>query len=66
MDSSKVNTNKPGTYEVIYTAVDEAGNKAVEKAVLTVKKLVVSEEAVYALADEILERITKPEMSKEK
>jgi transglutaminase-like putative cysteine protease len=64
VDSSKVNTNKPGTYEVIYTAVDEAGNKAVEKAVLTVKKLVVSEEAVYALADEILERITKPEMSK--
>ena len=39
VNSSKVKPNKPGTYEVTYTAVDEAGNKAVEKAVVTVKNL---------------------------
>jgi hypothetical protein len=37
VDSSKVNPNKEGKYEVIYTAVDKAGNKAVEKAAVIVK-----------------------------
>jgi hypothetical protein len=64
VNSSKVKPNKPGTYEVTYTAVDEAGNKAVEKAVVTVKKLEVTREAVNALADEILDEITKPGMTK--
>ena len=37
VDSSKVNPNKAGKYEVVYTAVDKAGNKAVEKAAVIVK-----------------------------
>ncbi len=64
VDSSKVKPNKAGTYEVVYTSVDKAGNKAVEKAVVTVKKLEVTIEAVNALADELLEKITEPGMTK--
>ncbi|HHT64547.1 MAG TPA: hypothetical protein GX017_00500 [Clostridiales bacterium] len=64
VNSSNVNPKKPGEYEVIYTAVDEAGNEAMEKAIVTVKKMEVSEEAVNSLADEILDNITKPGMTK--
>ena len=65
VDSSKVNPNKAGKYEVVYTAVDKAGNKAVEKAAVIVKKQEVTKEIVYEMADEILNKITKPGMSKQ-
>jgi hypothetical protein len=64
VDSSAVRPNKPGTYEVVYSAVDKAGNKAIKKATVTVKKFEPTKEAVYAMADDILERIIKPKMSK--
>lgn len=65
VNSSKVKPKKPGSYEVIYTAVDEAGNEAVEKIIVTVKKLEITEDAVNSLADEILENITEPDMTKQ-
>ncbi len=64
VDSSAVRPNKPGTYEVVYSAVDKAGNKAIKKATVTVKKFEPTKEGVYAMADDILERIIKPKMSK--
>lgn len=36
-DASKVDLNKPGTYEVTYTAVDKAGNIATQQRKLTVQ-----------------------------
>lgn len=35
-DDSKVDLNKPGTYEVTYTAVDKAGNETTQQRTLTV------------------------------
>lgn len=64
VNSGNVNTRRVGTYEIQYTAVDAAGNIAEESASVTVKKLEATEEAVYSLADEILEKITKSDMTK--
>ncbi len=36
VDSSKVDTNTEGTYDVIYTAVDRAGNKAEASTTVTI------------------------------
>lgn len=63
VDSSKVNLNKEGVYEVIYSAVDKAGNKTVAKATITVIKLVVTEEMLNELADDILDDIIKDTMT---
>lgn len=65
VDSSKVNIRKPGTYNIVYRAEDAAGNKAEETITVTVKKLEPTQDAVYSLADEILEKITKSEMTKQ-
>ncbi|HCS73336.1 MAG TPA: hypothetical protein DIW17_05620 [Clostridiales bacterium] len=64
VNSKSVNNRKPGVYEIQYTAEDAAGNIAEETARVTVKKLEPTEEAVYSLADEILDKIMKPEMTK--
>ncbi len=43
IDFSKVKTSVAGTYNVIYTAVDKAGNKAVEIQSVTVEPLTITE-----------------------
>lgn len=65
VESSKVNIRKPGTYEIVYMAEDAAGNIAEETVTVTVKKLEPTQDAVYSLADEILDKITRPEMTKQ-
>ena len=38
IDNSDVNPEEPGTYDVIYTAQDRAGNKAQEETTITIKE----------------------------
>jgi hypothetical protein len=64
VDSSNVNLKKEGTYQVIYTAQDNAGNKAKATAAVTVVKFTVSEEEVYKKADKILASIIDDSMTK--
>lgn len=66
VDTSKVDTNKVGDYEVIYTAVDAAGNVATARATLHVTAPTldtVTEEVINAKADELLSFILKDGMS---
>ena len=61
IDSSKVDTNKPGVYTVTYSATNAAGLSASVTAKVTVAG--VSEEAVIKLAQPVLDRIIRPGMS---
>ncbi len=63
VDSSHVNLDEPGEYTVIYTATDAMGNMDLAEGTITVIEPACSEEEVYALADEILAKILKPDMS---
>ena len=62
VDSSGVNQKKAGEYKVIYTATDSSGNTSRKEAIYTVKEMKVTMEQLEELADEILARITTPEM----
>lgn len=64
VDSSKVNLGKIGSYDVVYTAVDKAGNKA--ETIITVSVVeeeVPTEEMVNELADNILDIIISSDMT---
>lgn len=66
VDSSNVNLNKPGAYEVIYKAIDSSGNVASVTAIFTVKEKpqeYMTEEEVYAQADKVLAKILKKGMT---
>lgn len=66
IDNSKVNLDEVGTYEVIYTATDAAGNSSTVTIQLTIKKKpsnVVDEDTVLSMAKDILKTITKDSMS---
>lgn len=73
IDNSQVDLDKPGDYEVVYSATDKAGNKTEISTILHVieeakveeggAEVVVTEEMVNAKADEILAEITNPSMS---
>lgn len=63
VDTSKVDLNTEGTYDVIYTATDLAGNKDSVAIKLTVAKREYDIETVNELADKILAEIIKPEMT---
>lgn len=66
VDNSAVDTEKPGTYDVIYTATDQAGNKTTVENTITMKEKpdnYVEPEEVYALADEVLAEITTDDMT---
>ncbi|NLJ40146.1 MAG: hypothetical protein GX352_00825, partial [Clostridiales bacterium] len=66
VDSSNVNLKKTGAYEVIYSAVDEAGNSTVETAIFTVKKKpsdYVDPDELDKMTDRILDSIIKDGMS---
>ncbi|SEA39969.1 Transglutaminase-like superfamily protein [Pseudobutyrivibrio sp. ACV-2] len=63
VDSSNVDLDTPGEYTVIYTAEDSMGNKDLAEGTITVIEQLYSEDEVFALCDEILSQIIKPDMS---
>lgn len=63
IDSSSVNLNVEGVYPVTYTATDPAGNTAAITVNITVSARKYDEETVNALADAVLAKIIKPEMT---
>lgn len=63
VDSSQVDINTPGDYNIVYTATDSMGNMDLAEGVVTVIEQTYSEEEVYALADEVLAEIITDGMS---
>lgn len=64
VDSSQVNLNEPGVYNVFYRAADQAGNQAEAMCTVTVTEPVqITEEAVYALADQLLTELITDDMT---
>lgn len=66
IDNSDVKPEEPGTYDVIYTAQDRAGNKAEEETTITIKEKpedYVEPEEVAEEADEILAEIIDDDMT---
>lgn len=66
VDNSQVDLNTVGTYEVIYTATDAAGNSSSVTVNLTISDKpasYVEPEVVYEMAEEILSQITNDSMS---
>jgi transglutaminase-like putative cysteine protease len=66
VDNSAVSLDTAGTYPVIYTATDQAGNQSTVQITLTVNEKpegYVEPEVVYELADEVLAEITDDSMS---
>ena len=66
VDRDAVNLDEPGTYPVIYTAVDHAGNETSVTVQFTIAQKpdgYVDPETVYAMAQEILDDITTEDMS---
>lgn len=68
IDRSAVDLDTPGTYTVVYTVTDDAGNSTVFTLRMIVKKKVVdvsdNEEYVLSQAQTVLESITDSSMSK--
>lgn len=57
IDSSRVDLSTPGTYQVVYTATDDAGNCTTQTAAVTVlakEANYVDLETIYDAADEVL------------
>lgn len=66
VDRSQVDTAKPGTYDVVYTVIDEAGNEASVTIQLTIKAKptgYVEPEVAYGMARNVLAQITTPDMT---
>jgi transglutaminase-like putative cysteine protease len=66
IDNSAVSLDSAGSYPVIYTATDQAGNQSTVQVTLTVKEKpegYIEPDVVYALADEVLAEITDDSMS---
>lgn len=66
VDNSQVDPNTAGTYPVVYTATDDAGNETTVTVNLTLKnkpKDYVDPETVYDLARKVLKDITNENMS---
>ena len=66
VDNSKVDTSKPGTYEVTYIATDRAGNTTTAKATVTIvlkEPETITMDYVNLKADEVLAQILKDGMT---
>lgn len=66
VDTSDVDTETEGTYDVVYTATDRAGNTAQAETTITMKEKpqdYVEPEEVYAEADEVLDEIITEDMT---
>ena len=61
VDSSAVNIYEVGEYEAIYSAVDSSGNSSSVTVRISIIEL--NTDVVYAMADDILSRITTQDMS---
>lgn len=69
IDSSRVNLSAPGTYPVVYTATDSAGNATSVETTITVVEApdtYVDEAVIKEKADKILDRILTDDMTLEK
>ena len=64
VDNSKVNLKQEGTWPVIYSAQDAAGNRATREITVTVKQAAVSQKQVNELCDSLLAGIIKEDMPK--
>lgn len=65
VDASQVNLNVPGVYNVFYYAEDQTGNRAEAMCTVTVTEPPqITEEEVYALADQLLAEIITDSMTK--
>lgn len=58
---SDVNINKPGQYEVTYTAIDASGNEAISKSYVTV--CAIDANAVKKYIDKVIASIISPDMT---
>lgn len=68
IDSSGVDLSTPGTYPLVYTATDAAGNVTTQEVRVTVHEKVyyyVDEEVIWAKADEIIAKIITDDMTQE-
>ncbi len=65
IDSSQVDTQKPGRYKLVYSAKDRAGNETVIESEVIVIEKKITEEQVSALTGKILDRILTDGMNKE-
>lgn len=68
VDSSQVNLSAPGTYPVIYTATDSAGNTTTVETTITVSEApttYVDEELIKETADALLAEIVTDRMTRE-
>ncbi len=68
IDSSDVNLNEPGTYDVVFTAKDAAGNETTVSTTITIKEKkssYVEESVIYAMADECLAKFITDDMTVE-
>lgn len=64
IDTSTVDLNTVGTYEVVYTATDPSGNVSTQTIVVTVvNPPTVTEEQVYELADAVIASVITEEMT---
>lgn len=64
IDSSRVDANVPGVYEVVYTATDSAGNTGTVTGLITIEDShTPTKEEVDVLADEILAEIITNNMT---
>ncbi len=63
VDSSKVNTNEPGTYAAVYTAKDKAGNA--KSVTIFVFVLNISVDTMNSELDKVISKIIKSGMTKE-
>lgn len=66
VDSSKVDLSTPGTYPLVYSATDTAGNRSTQEVTVIVRERQnnsVSTNTIYAAADALLEEILSDDMS---
>lgn len=63
VDSSRVNINAPGSYPVTYTASDLAGNKTSVTIHITIRERQYTDEEINFLADQVLAKIIRDDMS---
>ena len=61
IDNSQVNLSEAGSYPVVYTATDKAGNQSTVTVTIVVRGA--TQTKVIELADELLAQITTPEMT---
>ncbi|MBQ4111731.1 MAG: transglutaminase domain-containing protein [Clostridia bacterium] len=65
VDSSSVDPNTPGDYEVRFTATDESGNTSQASTVIHVYENQVTEEQLNEKIDAVIAQIITPDMDKE-